>query len=181
MEKPARPEIYGVMAEFHGPHELLVAAERTHAAGYRVVDAYSPFPVEGVAEAIGFKRTRLPWVVLAGGIIGCLTGYLMQYWISAIDYPINVGGRPYNSIPYFIPVTFEMTILFSALTAVFGMLASNKLPMPYHPVFNVERFQFASRDKFFLCIEARDPKFDRAGTMEFLQSLNADVVVEVDH
>lgn len=181
MEKPARPDIYGVMAEFHGPHELLVAAEAAQEKGYTVLDAYSPFPVEGVAEAIGFRRTRLPWVVLAGGIIGCVGGYFMQYWMSAVDYPINVGGRPYNSVPYFIPITFEITILFAALTAVFGMLASNKLPMPYHPVFNVPRFQFASRDKFFLCIEARDPMFDRVATMEFLQGLNADDVVEVDH
>jgi hypothetical protein len=181
MEKTARPEIYGVMAEFHGPDELLAAARRAFDAGYRRMDAYSPFPVEGLSDAVGFRKTRLPWVVLTGGIIGAATGYLMQYWTSAIDYPINVGGRPYNSVPYFIPVTFEMTILFAALTAVFGMLAANGLPMPYHPVFNVSRFQLASRDRFFLCIEARDPKYDTEKTKQFLESLNADVVVEVDH
>jgi hypothetical protein len=176
-----RPPIYGIIAEFHDPEELIAAAEKTHAAGYRTVNAYAPFPVEGLAEAIGYTKVRLPWIVLAGGILGGLAGYFMQYWTMAVDYPINVGGRPYNSIPYFIPVTFEMTILGAALTAVFGMLALNKLPMPYHPVFNVERFQLASRNAFFLCIEARDEQWDAEATPAFMATLGADAVTVVEH
>ena len=144
------------MAEFASPEELLEAARRAFAAGFRKMDAYSPFPVDGLAEAIGFHDSRVPLIVLIGGILGCLGGFFLQYWVSVIDYPINVGGRPLNSWPSFIPVTFEMTILVAALSAVFGVLALNGLPMPYHPVFNVERFELASRNRFFLCIEAAD-------------------------
>jgi hypothetical protein len=171
-----------VLAEFHEPEALMAAAKRARAAGYTLIDAYSPFPIEGMSDAVGFRRTRLPLLVLIGGLVGCIGGYLMQYWTSAVDYPINVGGRPYNSIPYFIPVTFEMTILGAALTAVFGMLALNGLPMPYHPLFNVERFQLASRSAFFLCIEARDPLFDREKTMAFVRELEyADNIAEIEH
>ncbi len=176
-----RPPIYGLMAEFDSPTELVLAARHTYAEGYRKLDAYTPFPVEELSEAIGFHKTNVPLVVLVGGILGGLGGYLMQYWISAINYPLNVGGRPYHSWPAFIVVTFEMTILAAGLTAVLGMLGLNGLPQPYHPVFNVPSFALASRDRFFLLIEAADPKFDRAATQRFLESVNARVISEVPH
>jgi hypothetical protein len=172
--------IYGLMAEFDGPEALLEAARRSFAEGYRRMDAYSPFPVDGLAEAIGFHKTRLPLLVLIGGIIGCAGGFYLQYWASVIDYPMNIGGRPLNSWPMFIPVTFELTILVAGLTAVLGLLALNGLPMPYHPVFNVERFQFATRNRFFLCIESGDPKFDREGTRRFLKSCGPQGVYDVE-
>ena len=177
----ARPSIYGLMAEFDSPDALLVAAQRAYEDGYRRMDAYSPFPVEGLAEAIGFHRSGLPLVVLIGGIVGGLGGYLMQYYLSVIDYPLNIGGRPLHSAPSFIPVTFELTILIAALAAVLGLLALNGLPMPYHPVFNVPRFELASRNLFFLCIEATDRQFDRQNTRRFLESLQALGVSEVAH
>ena len=176
-----RPPIFGLMAEFDSPNDLLQAARKAYAEGYRRLDAYSPFPIEQVSEAIGHHRSRVPLVVLVGGLLGGICGYLMQYWISVVSYPINVGGRPLNSWPAFIVVTFEMTILGGALFAVFGMLALNRLPMPYHPVFNVERFAFASKDRFFLCIYAADPRFDRAQTEKFLLSLGPKQVSEVPH
>ncbi len=150
-----------------------------HAEGYRRIDAYTPFPIEGLAEAIGFHYNRLPLLVLIGGLAGAAGGFGLQYWVAAITYPINVGGRPFNSWPSFIPVTFEMTILLAALTAVLGLLALNGLPMPYHPVFNVPRFALATRDRFFLCIEATDPRFDREGTRRFLEGLGPREVSEV--
>jgi hypothetical protein len=176
-----RQTIYGLLAEFHSPEELLAAAQRAREAGYRKMDAYTPFPIEGLAEAVGFERTRLPYVVLAGGLAGCIGGFLLQYWTSVHAYPLNIGGRPLNSWPSFIPVTFETTILAAALAAVLGMLALNGLPQPYHPLFDVERFALASRDRFFLCIKARDPKFDRAATRKFLESLTTYGVFEVEH
>ena len=177
----ARSSIYGLMAEFDTPDDLLEAAHRAHAEGYRRMDAYSPFPVAGLAEAIGFHRTRIPLVVLLGGIAGGLGGYLLQYYTAVIDYPLNVGGRPLHSWPAFIPVTFEMTVLIAALFAVLGMLALNGLPMPYHPVFNVPRFALASRNLFLLCIESADPRFDSERTRQFLQRLGPRQVHEVEH
>ena len=176
----ARLPLYGLMAEFDSPADLLDAAGRAYEEGYRRMDAYTPFPVHGLAEALGFRRTRLPLLVLFGGIAGCVGGYGLQYWISAIDYPLNIGGRPLNSWPAFIPVTFELTILVAALAAVLGMLALNGLPMPYHPVFNVPEFELASRNRFFLCIESRDPKFNIDGTRAFLESLGAREVTTVE-
>jgi Alternative complex III, ActD subunit len=176
-----RPPIYGVMAEFTHAEELIEAARRAHEAGYRKMDAYTPFPVEGLSEAMHTRPSRLPFIVLMGGIVGGLTGYLMQYYASVVAYPLNVGGRPLHSWPAFIPVTFELTILIAALSAVLGMLALNGLPRPYHPVFNVDAFIHASRDRFYLVIEARDPKFDREETAEFLESLPAHEVFEVGH
>jgi hypothetical protein len=175
----ASDTLYGLMAEFESPEELLAAAQRAYREGYRRLDAHSPFPIHGLAEAIGVRRTWLPLLVLIGGVLGALVGYGTQYYVAAIDYPINVGGRPFNSWPSFIPITFEVTILFAALTAVFGMLALNGLPMPYHPVFNARRFALATHDRFFLCIEAADPRFDREGTRRFLEGLNAKEVSDV--
>src|SRR5471032_3596760 len=163
--------IYGLMAEFEDPTSLVTATERAHHEGYRRMDAYSPFPIEELHEALGSHHTRLPLIVLIGGLVGGIGGYLLQYWVSVIAYPVNVGGKPLHSWPAFIPVTFECTILAAALSAVFGMLALNGLPMPYHPVFNVPRFALASRNRFFLVIEARDPKFDLEETRRFLETL----------
>jgi hypothetical protein len=171
--------IYGIMAEFDTTRDLVAAARKTHEAGYRKIDAYSPFPVEELAEAIGFHRNGVPLVTLIGALIGGLSGYLMQYWIAVITYPVNVGGRPYHSWPSFIVVTFEMTILFGGIFAVLGMLALNGLPMPYHPVFNVPRFVMASKDRFFLIVFSTDPKYDPAGTRQFLESLGARSISEV--
>jgi hypothetical protein len=170
---------YGLLAEFATPEELLRAAERAYADGYRRMDAYSPFPVHGLAEAIGFHANRLPLLVLLGGILGAGAGFGSQYYAAVIDYPINVGGRPFNSWPSFIPITFEVTILVAALTAVLGMLALNGLPQPYHPVFNAPRFALATRDRFFLCIEAADPRFDPAATRRFLEGLSPKEVTDV--
>ena len=174
-----RDPIYGMMAEFDTPVALIEAAKRTYQAGYKRIDTYTPFPVEGLAEEIGFHRDEVPLVVLIGGIVGGLTGYLMQYWMSAVAYPLNIRGKPYHSWPAFIVITFEMTILFAGISAVFGMLALNGLPMPYHPVFNVPRFTRASRDRFFLVVFSSDVKYDPAATRQFLESLDPRSVSEV--
>jgi Protein of unknown function (DUF3341) len=179
-EVPIRPRIWGLLAEFERPEELVAAAQRAREAGYRKMDAYTPFPIHGLSDAMGFRPTKLPLVVLAGGILGFATALGMQWFSATIHYPLNVGGRPLASWPSFIPITFELTVLFASLTAVLGMLGMNGLPMPYHPVFNAPRFAFASRDRFFLCIERRDPKFDLADTRAFLNGLGAREVVEVE-
>lgn len=170
---------YGLIAEFASAQDLVTAARHTHEAGYRRIDAYSPFPVEELADAIGFHKNNVPLVTLIGGIIGGLTGYGMQYWMAVINYPTNIGGRPLNSWPSFVIITFELTILFGGISAVFGMLALNGLPMPYHPVFHVPRFVLASKDRFFLMIFANDPKYDAAGTRQFLETLHARSISEV--
>lgn len=174
-----RSPMHGIMGEFETPEQLLAASKKARDAGYKHIDAYTPFPIEGLAQAIGFRWTFVPLITLTGGVLGALGGFGLQYWCSAIAYPENIGGRSLNSWPAFIPVTFEMTVLFASLFAVVGMLALNKLPQPYHPVFNVERFVHASTDRFFLCIEARDPKFDLVQTARFLQDLHALHVTEV--
>jgi len=176
-----RDPIYGLMAEFDSAQALVDAAKKTHQAGYKKIDAYSPFPIEGLAEEIGFHHDEVPLVVLVGGIIGGCTGYLMQYWMAAVDYPLNIGGKPPHSWPAFIVITFEMTILFAGISAVLGMLALNGLPMPYHPVFNVPRFALSTRNRFFLCIEATDPLFDREHTRRFLERFVPRQVSEVEH
>ncbi len=163
--------IHGLLAEFDDPTSLVAATERAHREGYRSMDAYSPFPIEELHEALGARHSRLPLIVLIGGLCGCIGGYGLQYWSSVMAYPLNIGGKPLHSWPAFIPVTFECTILVAALSAVLGMLALNGLPQPYHPVFNVPRFALASRNRFFLCIESVDPKFELEQTREFLMTL----------
>jgi hypothetical protein len=175
----ARPPIYGLLAEFENPTDLLAATRAAHDAGYRRMDAYAPYPVEELSEALGLRKTRLPLVIFAGGVLGCVGGFLLQYWCAVDAYPLNIGGRPLNSWPAFIPVTFELTVLTAALFAVLGMLALNGLPTPYHPLFNVPRFALASRDRFFLVLDARDPKFDREGTRRFLEGQRPREITEV--
>ena len=173
--------VYGLMAEFESPTELLTATRRAYLQGYRRMDAYSPFPIPDLADALGFHNDRVPLLCLLGGIMGGGGAYLMQWWINTIAYPINVGGRPFHSWPSFIPVTFEMTVLFAGLAAFFGMWALNGLPMPYHPLFHSARFEFATRDRFFLCIEASDPRFELAQTRRFLEGLGGHGVSEVPY
>jgi hypothetical protein len=176
-----KTRLYGLLAEFDNPTDLVAAAHRTREAGYKRVEAYTPFPVEELTEALPVRRSKLPLVILIGGLVGGVGGYYMQYYANVIGYPLNIGGRPLHSWPSFIPVTFEMTILAAALTAVLAMLGMNGLPMPYHPLFNVPRFALASRDRFFLCIEARDPGYDEEATRQFLAGLRPRSVQEVPH
>ena len=178
--EPDHP-IYGLMAELPSAEALVAAAHKVHEAGYKHVDAYTPYPIEEVAHALGHHRSKLPLIVLIGGLCGMVGGYLLQYWVSVIEYPLNIGGRPLHSWPAFIVPTFECTILAAALSAVLGMFALNGLPQPYHPVFNVPRFALASRDRYFLVIESRDPKFDAEATRRFLLDLNASEVSTVEH
>ena len=176
-----KPSIYGVMAEFDNPTALVAATRRAREEGYRKLDAYSPFPIEELSDALHLHKNKLSLIVLLGGLAGLLTGYLMQYYVTVIYFPINVGGRPLHSWPAYIIITFELTILFSAIAAVLGLLGLCGLPMPYHPVFNVPRFALASRNRFFLCIEATDPMFDRKKTCEFLETTGPSEVSEVAH
>ena len=171
--------LHGVMAEFDSVEDLVHATEQAYAQGYRAMDAYSPFPVEELSEALGFRTKAVPLLALAGGLTGVVTGFGMQAGIHAVLLPINVGGRPLVSWPAFIPVTFEMGVLFSALFTLVGLLVLNRLPEPYHPVFNVPAFGRATRDRFFLCIEARDVQFDALHTRQFLQGLGAREVSDV--
>lgn len=176
-----RHEIYGVMGEFHSAEELIEAVHKLREAGFRKMDAFTPYPIEELSEALGHHRSKLPPIVLGGGILGAIGGYSLQYWASAIVYPMNIGGRPVHSWPAFIVPTFETTILAAALSAILGMFFLNGLPQPYHPVFNVPRFALASRDRYFLVIEARDPKFDREATSRLLTELHASEVSDVEH
>ncbi len=173
-------DLYGLMAEFDQPEPLLEAARRAREAGYRQMDAYSPMPVEGLAEAIGFRTTMVEKLVFVAGLLGATGGFTLCWWMTVVAYPHNVAGRPLNSWPAYVPITFEGMVLISCITAVVGMLALNGLPQPYHPVFNVARFEHASRDKFFLCIESADPKFDLHATREFMEQLHSKGVLEVE-
>ncbi len=172
---------YGLLAEFDTPTHLVEAAQQARQHGYRKMDAYTPFPIEELTEALGLHQTRLPLIVLLGGILGGIGGYFLQYYTSVIDYPLNVGGRPFHSWPSFIPPTFETTVLCAAFAAVLGMLALNGLPQPHHPIFNAPRFALASRDRFFLCIESIDPLFHPEETAKFLKSLNPREVMDVSN
>ncbi len=176
-----KPDIYGVMAEFDNPTALVNATRAARAKGFRKLDAYTPFPIEELTDALHLHKNPLPLMVLIGGIIGGSLGYLLQYYVTVIHFPLNIDGKPLHSWPSYIVITFEMTVLFAALTAVFGMLGLCGLPMPYHPTFNAPRFAMASRNRFFLCIEATDPLFDRKQTSEFLETLEPKEVSEVAH
>jgi hypothetical protein len=180
MRAERRPLIHGLMAEFAAPDGLIRAIREARREGYRRVDAYTPYPIEEVSEALALPRSKMPLIVLVGGLLGLSGGYFLQYWVNAWAYPMNVGGRPIHSWPAFIVPTFEMTILCASIFAVLGMFALNGLPQPYHPVFNVPRFAAASRDRYFLVIEAADPKFDRGATADFLRGLDAREVSEVE-
>jgi hypothetical protein len=178
---PKPESLYGVIAEFDNPDDLVAAVRQARYAGYRKMDAYTPFPVEELHDALRLGPTLVPFIVLIGGILGAALGYFLQYYISVIYYPLNIGGRPLHSWPAFIPVTFEMTVLVAGLFAVLGMLALNGLPMPYHPVFNTPDFSLASHDRFYLCIEAADPRFDLEDTRRFLDRLQPRRVSEVEY
>ncbi len=178
--KPRTP-IYGLMAEFATAQEVLKATRQAREAGYREMDAYTPYPVEGLAAELGLPRTRVPFVVLMAGLVGAGVGFFMQWYSMAVDYPFNAGGRPFNSWPVFVPIAFEVMVLVAAFAALLGMFFLNGLPRPHHPVFNVARFDRASQDRFFLCIEAADPKFDRDRTWQFMNELHPAEVVEVPH
>lgn len=178
--RPAAPSaLYGLAAEFDGPNELLSAARKVKKAGYQRIDAFSPFPIHELDEAVGFKGTKLPLVVLLGGVTGAVLGFLFQWYTQVIEYPLVVFGRPPFPWPAFIPITFECGILGAAFAAVIGMVLMNGLPLPYHPMFGAQNFDRASQDAFFLCIEANDPKFDRNKTQQLLQSLNPRAISEV--
>ena len=168
--------VHGVMAEFLTPEELIRAGKRAYAEGYRRMDAYTPMPVEGLAEAIGFKKNRVALAVLIGGSFGAIGGFTLLEWIACIAYPHNVGGRPLNSWPSWIPITFESMILCSAITSLLCVLLMNGLPHPYHSVFNVPEFARASKDRFFLCIESSDPKFRTEEVLDFLRGLGGSEV-----
>lgn len=178
-ETSTQPVIYGLLAELADAEALLEAAHKARAAGFQHVEAYSPYPISGLAETLGIRGVRLPRIVLAGGIVGGAAGLFMQWYSSVIDYPLNVGGRPYASWPSFIPIAFELTILVAGIAAVLGMFALNGLPQPYHPLFNVPEFAKSSRDGFFLSIDAQDPKFDLAETQRSLEEMGATAVFQV--
>lgn len=173
-------KIYGLLAEFDTPTQLVEAASKVRDAGYTKTDAFSPYPIHEMDEALGIKRSILPWIVFGGGVSGLIAGFGLQYFVHVIDYPILVGGRPFFSLPAFVPAAYELTILLAAFGAVFGMIALNGLPQPYHPVFNVERFALATREKFFLLIEAKDGKYDYEATKKFMQGLNPQEVFDVE-
>lgn len=176
-----KPPIYGILAEFDNSDDLVEACKRAREAGYRKMDAYTPIPVEELHEVLHLHDNRVALFTLLGGLFGCFGGFGLMSWCSAIAYPLNIGGRPLISVPMFIPITFECTILCAGLTAAISMIVLNGLPQPYHPLFNVPRFAAASSNKFFLCIESEDPKFHRHDTARFLESLNPDEVAEVAH
>jgi hypothetical protein len=172
--------LYGLIAEFEQPDDLLTAARRTREAGYRQIDAYSPFPVEELSEALGFRDFFIPIIMLVGGIVGALGGFGLLIYCMVFSYPLNIGGQPRYAWPIYIPITFECTVLLAAVSGVLAMFLLNRLPEPYHPVFDAPNFDKATSSRFFLCIEARDPHFDRAGTRQFMETFGASQVSEVE-
>jgi Protein of unknown function (DUF3341) len=179
---PVREGTYGLLAEFETPTQLVHAAENAYAAGYRRMDCYTPYPVEEAAEAIGFHKNEVSLVCLIGGLLGVAAMFGLETWISLWAYPLNIAGRPYYSWPAFVVPAYEWTILFAGLSAAFGMLALNGLPQVYHPLFNAPNFRSgATSDKFFLCLESADPKFEVAETRTFLERLAPVSVVEVEY
>jgi hypothetical protein len=174
-----RTPIYGLLAEFEKPEEVLEATRRARQAGYREMDAFTPYPVEGLTTELGLRRTRVPFVILLTGLAGAAVGFGMQYWTIGVNYPLNSGGRPLNSWPAFLPIAFEVMVLVASLSVLLAMLFLNGLPQPYHPLFKVGRFVEANSFRFFLCIEATDPRFDREATARFLKDLPAQQVMEV--
>lgn len=178
--EPGAPVIYGLMAEFDNPNALVAATAKAHGEGYRKMDAYSPYPIEELHHALGTPPSKVPMLVFIGGLVGAMAGFSLESWANAVAYPLNVAGKPYIAWPMFIPVTFETTILLAAFAAVFGMLALNGLPQPYHPVFNHPRFAGVTTDRFFLCIEAKDPKFNLERTRAFLDALGPQEVAAVE-
>ncbi len=177
--EPGGPAVYGVLAEFDKPDKLVDAATKAREAGYTRMDAFSPYPIGEVADAMGYKKSEMGPVMFIGGLLGATGGFLMQYWAGGIGYPLNIGGKPFMSWPMFIPITFELMVLTAALSGLFGLIASCGLPQLYHPLFNVPAFSRASADRFFLCIEAVDPKFELPATRDFLASLQPLSVAEV--
>ena len=176
----AESPLHGIIAEFENEEAIINATQRAVDAGYEKMEAYTPYPLEELIDILHLHKNKIALVILIGGIVGCCVGFGMQYFASVIHYPINVGGRPLNSWPAFVPVMFECTILFAGISAFVGMLLMNGLPRPHHPVFNVARFKYATQDRFFLCIEADDPKFDTDETKQFLENLNPHEVSEVE-
>ena len=173
------PELHAVIGEFDGPEALIEAAHKTREAGYSKIEAYTPFPVHGLSEAVGFEESKIKWIIFWGGVFGACAGFALMTWVHLIAMPVNTGGKPLFSWPAFIPITFECMVLCASFGAVFGMLGLNGLPQPYHPIFEARRFNLASQDKFFLAIEARDPNFDSKEAVKFLQSVGAKEVEEV--
>src|SRR3954468_16947795 len=176
----AGPHLYGVIAEFDNPEAVIASAAKARAAGYRRMDAYSPFPVEGLDDALGFRDTLVPLIMLVGGICGALFGFGLLYYCMVVSYPLNVGGQPRFGWPTYVPITFECTVLLSALSGAFGMFMLNGLPQPYHPVFDAPHFDRATSDRFFLCVEATDPSFDLDETRLFMETLGSLNVSEVE-
>jgi hypothetical protein len=178
--EPTTPLLHGILAEFAEPEALIAAIRKVRGQGYSKLEAYTPFPVEGLTDELGHKRTKIQWIILCGGLVGGLGGFGLQCWINLVAYPINYGGRPQFSWPAFMPVTFELTVLAAAFSAVVGMIVLNGLPQPYHPVFNVKEFDAASKDKFFLCVESGDAKFDVESVKSALKAAGATAVFEVE-
>jgi hypothetical protein len=176
----SNPELFGLLAEFTDPDELLAQTKKTYQSGYRHIDTYTPFPVHGLGEAMGIKHNLVPYVVGLGALLGGLGGFFLQFWTSVMVYPLNIGGRPLNSWPAFMVITFETAVLGAGILGVVGMLALNKLPQPYHPVFRVPEFIKASNDRFFLCIMNSDPMFDPEKTRAFLEGMNPAGVYPVE-
>lgn len=179
MQETANDDLFGLLAQFETPERLIESAKRTREAGYSKIEAYVPYPIHGLDEALGRARSGIPLLALAGGFAGAITAYSLEYYCSAIGYPINIGGRPLNSWPQFMPIVFELTVLGASFAAFFGSMILNGLPHPYHPLFNVPEFKLASQTRFFLSIESDDPRFHLVETRQFLQSLPMEQVFEV--